>query len=81
MALEVRPLAHDRDPLDAASRATVIVSFYLRSPDLSAEFERTMAGDREINLGSLDTVSEWRLTRPVNVPGQPSGSADYVLIA
>ena len=55
--------------------------FYLRSPELSAEFERVMAGDRDVDLGSLDTMSDWRLTRPVDVPGQPSEPADYVLIA
>jgi len=63
------------------SPATLIVWFHLRSPELSAEFERVMAGDRDVDLGSLDTMSEWRLTRPVNVPGQPSEAADYVLIA
>jgi hypothetical protein len=26
-------------------------------------------------------MSDWRLTRPVDVPGQPSEPADYVLIA
>jgi hypothetical protein len=57
------------------------VWFHLRSPELSAQFERVMVGDREVDLGSLDTMSEWRLTRPVNVPGQPSERADYVLIA
>ena len=61
--------------------ATLIVSFLLRSPELSAEFERMMAGDREVDLGALDTMSDWRLTRPVNVPGQPSEPPDYVLIA
>ena len=38
-------------------------------------------GDRDIVRGSLDTVSEWRLTRPADVPGQAIGQADYVLIA
>jgi hypothetical protein len=61
--------------------ATLIVWFYLRAPDLSAEFERVMAGDRDIDLGSLDSMSDWRLTRPIDVPGQPSEPADYVLIA
>jgi hypothetical protein len=68
------------DP-DTASAATVIVWFHLRSPELSAEFECVMAGDRDIDLGSFDTVSDWRLTRPVDVPGQPTEAADYVLIA
>jgi len=40
-----------------------------------------MAGDRDVVRGSLDTVSDWRLTRPTDVPGQAIGSADYVLIA
>jgi hypothetical protein len=40
-----------------------------------------MAGDRNIVRGSLDTVSDWRLTRPADVPGQAIGEADYVLIA
>ena len=55
--------------------------FSLRSPDLAEDFERLMAGDRDIVRGSLDTVSEWRLTRPLDVPGQSSEAADYVLIA
>jgi hypothetical protein len=40
-----------------------------------------MAGERDIVRGSLDTVSHWRLTRPVDVPGQATDQADYVLIA
>jgi hypothetical protein len=40
-----------------------------------------MAGDRDVVLGSLDTVSDWRLTRPLNVAGQPHEPADYVLIS
>ena len=55
--------------------------FRLRSPELAEEFERLMAGDRDIVRGSLDTVAEWRLTRPADVPGQSIGQADYVLIA
>ncbi len=55
--------------------------FSLRSPELAADFERLMAGDRDIVRGSLDTVSEWRLTRPLDLPGQSIGAADYVLIA
>jgi hypothetical protein len=51
------------------------------SPALGDEFERLMAGDRDVVLGSVDTVSDWRLTRPLNVPGQPSERADYVLIS
>jgi len=55
--------------------------FVLRSPELAEEFERLMTEDREIVRGSLDTVSDWRLTRPADVPGQSIGQADYVLIA
>jgi hypothetical protein len=55
--------------------------FQLRSPDLAADFERLMAEDRDVVRGSLDTVSEWRLTQPSDVPGQSIGQADYVLIA
>jgi hypothetical protein len=55
--------------------------FQLRSPELADEFERLMAEDRDIVRGSLDTVSDWRLTRPSNTPGQAIGQADYVLIA
>ena len=55
--------------------------FSLRSPELAEEFERLMTEDRDIVRGSLDTVSEWRLTRPADVPGQSIGQADYVLIA
>ena len=40
-----------------------------------------MTEDRDIVRGSLDTVSDWRLTRPADVPGQAIGQADYVLIA
>jgi hypothetical protein len=55
--------------------------FQLRSPDLAGEFEQLMAEDRDIVRGSLDTVSDWRLARPADVPGQSIGKADYVLIA
>jgi hypothetical protein len=55
--------------------------FRLRSPELAEDFERLMAGDRDVVRGSLDTVSDWRLTRPADVPGQAIGQADYVLIA
>jgi hypothetical protein len=61
--------------------ATLLLWFQLRSPDLAEEFERLMAGDRDIVRGSLDTISDWRLTRPTDVPGQAIGQADYVLIA
>ena len=54
--------------------------FSLRSPELAEDFERLMADDRDIVRGSLDTVSEWRLTRPLDLPGQSIGAADYVLI-
>ena len=40
-----------------------------------------MTKDRDIVGGSLDTISDWRLTRPADVPGQSIGQADYVLIA
>jgi hypothetical protein len=55
--------------------------FQLRSPELAEDFERLMAGDRDIVRASLDTVSDWRLTRPADVPGQSLDRADYVLIA
>ncbi len=55
--------------------------FQLRSPDLADDFERLMAEDRDIVRGSLDTVSDWHLARPADVPGQSIGQADYVLIA
>ena len=64
-----------------SSTATVLVWFKLRSPDLAEDFERLMAGDRDVVRGSLDTVSDWRLTRPLDVPGQATDQADYVLIA
>jgi hypothetical protein len=57
------------------------VWFSLRSPELAEDFERLMADDRDIVRGSLDTVSEWRLTRPLDLPGQSIEAADYVLIA
>jgi hypothetical protein len=55
--------------------------FQLRSPELADDFERFMTEDRDIVRGSLDTVSDWRLMRPADVPGQSMGQADYVLIA
>ena len=61
--------------------ATLLVWFHLRSPELAADFERLMARDRDIILGGVGTVSDWRLTRPVDVPGEPTDQADYVLIA
>jgi hypothetical protein len=61
--------------------ATLVMWFQLRSPDLAEDFERLMAGDRDVVRGSLDTVSDWRLMRPADVPGQSIDSADYVLIA
>lgn len=60
--------------------ATLLMWFQLRSPELAEDFETLMAGDRDIVRGSLDTVSEWRLTQPTNVPGQAIDQADYVLI-
>jgi hypothetical protein len=44
--------------------------FHLRSPELAEDFERLMASDRDIVHGSLDTMPDWRLTRPMDVPGQ-----------
>src|SRR5436190_13095083 len=64
-----------------AAAATLLMWFSLRSPELAEDFERLMAGDRDVVGGSLDTMSDWRLTRPMDVPGQASESADYVLIA
>jgi hypothetical protein len=64
-----------------AAHATLLMWFQLRSPELAEDFERLMTEDRDIVRGSLDTVSEWRLTRPADVPGQSIGQADYVLIA
>ena len=61
--------------------ATLLMWFQLRSPELAEDFERLMTEDRDIVRGSLDTVSDWRLTRPADVPGQAIGQADYVLIA
>jgi hypothetical protein len=64
-----------------AAVATLVMWFHLRSPDLAEAFERLMASDRDIVRSSLETVSDWRLTRPTDVPGQATESADYVLIA
>jgi hypothetical protein len=61
--------------------ATLVMWFQLRSPDLAGDFERLMTDDRDLVRGSLETVSDWRLTRPTDVPGQAIGQADYVLIA
>jgi hypothetical protein len=61
--------------------ATLVMWFQLRSPELADDFERLMSEDRDIVRGSLDTVADWRLTRPADVPGQSIGQADYVLIA
>jgi len=61
--------------------ATLLMWFQLRSPELAEDFERLMVGDRDIVRGSLDTVSDWHLARPSDVPGQSIGQADYVLIA
>jgi hypothetical protein len=57
--------------------------FSLRSPELAEDFERLMADDRDVVRGSLDTMSDWRLTRPADLPGQAGGgdAADYVLMA
>jgi hypothetical protein len=61
--------------------ATLLMWFQLRSPDLADDFETLMSGDRDIVRGSLDTVSDWHLMRPADVPGQAIDEADYVLIA
>jgi hypothetical protein len=61
--------------------ATLLMWFQLRSPDLADDFERFMTEDRDIVSGSLDSISEWRLMRPADVPGQSMGQADYVLMA
>ena len=61
--------------------ATLLIWFQLRSPELADDFERLMAEDRDVVRGSLDTISDWRLARPADVPGQSIGQADYVLIA
>jgi hypothetical protein len=61
--------------------ATLIVWFHLRAPALAPEFEQLMAAEQDTVLGSLDTVSEWHLAQPVNVPGQSAEPADYVLLA
>ena len=50
--------------------------FQLCSPELAEDFERLMAGDRDVVRGSLDTVSDRRLTRPADVPGSSIGQAD-----
>jgi hypothetical protein len=64
-----------------AAEATLVMWFQLRSPELAEEFERLMASDRDIVHGSLDTMPDWRLTRPTDLPGQAIDAADYVLIA
>src|SRR5262245_51169661 len=71
------------DWVPSMAAATLVMWFSLRSPELAEDFERLMASDRDIVRGSLDTMSDWRLTRPSDVPGQAGGggAADYVLIA
>jgi hypothetical protein len=64
-----------------SSPATLLIWFQLRSPELADDFERLMTEDRDVVRGSLDAFSDWRLTRPADVPGQSIGQADYVLIA
>src|SRR4051812_7712133 len=61
--------------------ATLVMWFKLRSPELADDFVRLMTEDRDIVRKSLDRVSDWRLTRPADVPGQSIRQADYVLIA
>ena len=67
--------------MSPTSAATLVMWFSLRSPELAEDFETLMAGDRDVVSSSLDTVAEWRLTRPLDLPGQSIGAADYVLIA
>ena len=64
-----------------AAAATLVMWFQLRSPELAEDFERLMASDRDIVQGSLDTMPDWQLTRPMDLPGQAIDAADYVLIA
>jgi hypothetical protein len=61
--------------------ATLLMWFRLRSPELAEDFERLMAGDRDVVSTSLDTLSNWRLMQPLDVPGQAISEADYVLMA
>lgn len=62
-------------------QVTLLMWFQLRSPELAEDFEQLMRGDRDIVRSSVDTVSDWRLARPSDVPGQSIDQADYVLIA
>ena len=64
-----------------SSPLTLLLWFQLRSPEMAEDFEQLMAGDRDIVRSSLDTVSNWRLMHPADVPGQAIDQADYVLIA
>lgn len=64
-----------------SSPTTLLLWFQLRAPEMAEDFEQLMAGDRDIVRGSLDTVANWRLMRPADVPGQSIGQADYVLMA
>src|SRR5262249_25617154 len=61
--------------------ATLLIWFQLRSPDMADEFERLMKEDRDTVRGSLDTVTNWRLTRPADGPGPAIGPAHYGLFA
>jgi hypothetical protein len=63
------------------AEATLVMWFQLRSPEMAEEFERLMESDRDIVHGSLDTMPDWQLTRPADIPGQAIDAADYVLIA
>jgi hypothetical protein len=63
-----------------AAAGTLVIWFKLRSPELAEAFERLMASDRDIVHSSLETMRDWRLMRPTDIPGQAT-SADYVLIA
>ena len=55
-----------------SAAATLLMWFRLRSPELAEDFERLMTKDRDIVRGALDTVSDWRLTRPSDVPDKRS---------
>ena len=64
-----------------SSPVTLLIWFQLRSPELAEDFERLMASDRDTVRTSVDTMSNWRLMRPADVPGQSLNRADYVLMA
>lgn len=73
------PLVHYASYVSPPATLTLLPWFQLRSPEMAADFEQLMAGDRDIVRSSLDTVSNWHLTRPTDVPGQAIDQADYVV--